>query len=144
YAARDRGRFIVYPTDNGKLEWNKNVPSWDLINAINGGNAGWPFPIALFPPNPLDLYDLTINSLDWVDDWYANDYYEHSDKSHKPTGPESGEERVQRSWPNSDSRAAMTMSRRSDPPTPPADRTQDTTLNGFRCSVQSAKPVGGG
>lgn len=143
YAARDRGRFIVYPTDNGKLEWNRNAPSYGLIEALNGGTGSRPYPIALFPPTPLGLYDLTINSLDWVQDWYAEDYYEYSDKSHNPVGPASGEERVQRSWPASNSRAAMTMSRRADPPTPPADKTQATTLNGFRCSVQETETMGG-
>lgn len=133
YAARNRGKFIVYPTNNGKLEWNVNVPSYALVKALGGG----PFPIALFPPSPLGLYDLAQNSLDWVEDWYAEDYYDTSPASN-PTGPSAGTEKVQRSWPYSNSGAAMTMHRRQKLPTP---KTRSTTLDGFRCAVNSASRV---
>lgn len=146
YAARDRGKFIVYPTNNGKLEWNVNAPSYDLTGSINGGHAGWPFGIALFPPSPLGLYDLTINSLDWVEDWYDSDYYEVSDKTKNPRGPKQGSEKVQRSWPTSDSRAAMTMTRRAEPPGPQKRKNgapKSTTFGGLRCVTHSTQPISG-
>lgn len=137
YAARDRGRFIVYPTSNGKLEWNVNVPDDDLNDAISGG---WALPIALFPPNQLGLFDLAINTMDWVQDWYGADYYSASPKSN-PTGPATGSEKVQRSWPTSNSGVAKTMSRRHKSPEPLPGKTKYTTLDGFRCAVQSSDPI---
>ncbi|WP_434030191.1 formylglycine-generating enzyme family protein [[Pseudomonas] boreopolis] len=140
YASRDRGRWIVYPTDNGKLEWNRNVPSHELVEAINGKRSGSPYRIALFPPNPLGLYDLAINSLDWVQDWYAEDWYERSNQTKNPTGPEIGTYKVQRSWPISDDRAAMTMVRQFDKPgaqTRPSGNLKSTIFYGFRCAVNN-------
>lgn len=140
FAARDRGRFIVYPTNNGKLEWNVNVPDDDLNEAIS---RGWPLPIALFPANPLGLFDLAVNTMDWVEDWYAEDYYYDSDKAKNPSGPETGTKKVQRSWPTSNSGVAKTMTRRASEPQPSAERMkyQGTYLNGFRCGVHSPRPV---
>ena len=138
YAARSRGRWVVYPTDNGKLEWNRNVPSYELIRALNSGRGSVPYPIAIFPPNPLGLYDLTINSLDWVQDWYAADWYRQSEDSRNPTGPESGTAKVQRSWPASDDRAAMTMTRRFENP---EQEPGTTEFSGFRCALQSPQAV---
>lgn len=137
YAARDRGRWIVYPTDNGKLEWNRNVPSYELVKIINKGD-GNPYSIALFPPNQLGLYDLTKNSLDWVQDWYAEDWYAHSDKTRNPTGPKTGTEKVQRGWPTTNSRAAMTFTRRFKEP---KQEPGTTELYGFRCAVNSADQI---
>ena len=145
YAARNRGHFIVYPTDNGKLEWNRNVPSLELMRALNKDSIGGEtFSIALFPPNPLGLYDLTINSLDWMQDWYSDDGYSHQDGTRNPVGPESGEMKSQRSWPASDSRAAMTMTRRHNKPgtqTRPSGKSMSTILDGFRCAVQNPQPL---
>ncbi|MGH8086164.1 MAG: formylglycine-generating enzyme family protein [Lysobacter sp.] len=141
YAARDRGRFIVYPTNNGKLEWNVNVPGSKLGDAVNGSLWGSsPLAIALFPPSPIGMYDLAINSMDWVQDWYAADYYTVS-ATENPTGPTTGTEKVQRSWPTSNSGAAKTMSRRSKTPEPAADKDQSTYLFGFRCAVQSPDQI---
>jgi len=144
YAARDRGRFIVYPTDNGKLEWNKNAPSWDMEGAINSGNTGRPYPIALFPPNPLGLYDLAENSLDWVQDWYAEDWYDHSARARNPSGPESGDERVQRGRSAGFGRTTMTVLRSHGKPgmeRRKSGKPVSTIDNGFRCAVQSPERV---
>ena len=142
YAARNRGQFIVYPTDSGKLEWNRNVPSFEMVRMFNHSNqGGWPYAIGFFPPSPLGLYDLAKNSLEWMEDWYAGDWYQQEDKVKNPAGPESGEEKSQRSWPVSNSRAAMTMTRRHDKPgsqTRPSGEPRSTILEGFRCAVQQA------
>lgn len=144
YAARSRGHFIVYPTDNGKLEWNRNVPSFELIGRINKRKGGRPYSIAHFPPNPLGLYDLTINSLDWMQDWYSDDGYSHQAGTRNPAGPESGEMKSQRSWPASDSRAAMTITRRHNKPgvqTRPSGQPMSTIFDGLRCAVQHPQPL---
>ncbi|MGY0557399.1 formylglycine-generating enzyme family protein [Lysobacter sp. A421] len=137
YAARDRGRYIVYPTSNGKLEWNVNVPDDDLNDAISGG---WPLPVGLFPPSHLGLFDLAVNSMDWVQDWYDADYYAVSPKEN-PLGPSTGTHKVQRSWPTSNDGAARTMSRRFATPKPAPEKSQNTYLDGFRCAIQSPEPV---
>lgn len=144
YAARDRGKFIVYPTDNGKLEWNRNVPKHDLREAIEGVRAGRPYRIALFPPNPLGLYDLAENGLDWVQDWYAEDWYDHSDKARNPIGPDTGEEKVQRARTAGFGRTSMTMLRQHEKPGPqtrPSGKPKSTIRNGFRCAVHTAQAL---
>src|SRR5699024_10491483 len=106
--------------------------------------GGETFSIALFPPNPLGLYDLTINSLDWMQDWYDADWYGRTNEKQNPDGPKSGDEKSQRSWPSSDSRAAMTMTRRHNKPgamTRPSGKPMSTILDCFRCAVQNPQPL---
>lgn len=134
YAARNRGKFVVYPTSNGKLEWNVNVPTHEMLKQVSNGDV---MPIAIFPPNPLGLFDLAKNTMDWVEDWYAEDYYDRS-ANKNPKGPSSGTEKVQRGWPVTDSGAALTMHRRHKLPTPNG---RYTTQNGFRCAVNSVSLV---
>ena len=46
-----------------------------------------PLPVGRFPPNPLDLYAMSDNGLEWVKDWYDPDYYQNSPVN-DPQGPE--------------------------------------------------------
>jgi len=125
YAARDRGRFIVYPTSDGKIDYNKNVGTSELLEKLPPAYGA---AIALFPPSPLGLYDMVGNP-QWVNDWYAADYYAHSGEK-DPTGPSAGSDKVLRSSDNA--RYSMTMHRWQDKPGGGAQ---------FRCVVNSASPL---
>lgn len=126
YAARDRGRFIVYPTDNGKIEYNKNVGTVDLFYAMKPARVT---PVALFPASLLGLYDM-VGYFEWVNDWYSSDYYGHSDESN-PNGPPSGSEKVLRGESNAS--YSMTMHR--------WDRDPSKMHATFRCVVNAPAPV---
>ncbi|MBS9430877.1 formylglycine-generating enzyme family protein [Photorhabdus akhurstii] len=80
YAARSRGQLFIFANNNNVYEPGKNFTD-DFR------------PVGSYPPNPLGLYDMMGNGTDWVNDWYAADYYQHSPE-HNPQGPEKGEEKV--------------------------------------------------
>uniref|UniRef100_UPI0036DBF5C6 formylglycine-generating enzyme family protein n=1 Tax=Photorhabdus sp. RM322S TaxID=3342825 RepID=UPI0036DBF5C6 len=82
YAARSRGQLFIFANNNNVYEPNKNF-------------TGDIRPVGSYPPNPLGLYDMMGNGQDWVNDWYAADYYQHSPE-HNPRGPEKGKEKVLR------------------------------------------------
>lgn len=69
-----------------------------LADAAEDGYAGLS-PVDAFPPNRYGLRDITGNVWCWCSDWYAADYYSHSEKR-SPRGPLDGEQRVRRggSW----------------------------------------------
>ncbi|MEJ2633651.1 MAG: SUMF1/EgtB/PvdO family nonheme iron enzyme, partial [Acidihalobacter sp.] len=100
YAARDRGRFILFATDNGKQELNRNVPTGAFTKKLSkpwhGMHISIPSPVGLFPPSPLGLYGMTNGQYEWVRDWFSADYYSHSKNSVDPTGPRTGTEKVVR------------------------------------------------
>jgi formylglycine-generating enzyme required for sulfatase activity len=66
FAARNRGQHIAFPTDNGSLNYGRNFPHPD---------EKYTFPVDKFLPNPLGIYNLSGNAIDWVNDWYDKDYY---------------------------------------------------------------------
>lgn len=126
YAARSRGRYVVYATDNGSINEGRNFNKTSAIQ-----------PVGSWPPNPLGLYDMGGNAVSWVNDWYAEDYYQHSPVDN-PQGPATGTEKVQRGsatiW---SSGFAMTMWRRPDNPVLP----EYYSINSFRCAIQQSGPL---
>jgi len=89
YAARSGGKHNLFPTDNGAEERGRNFPSYDQKKE-DGGQIR----VGKFPPNPAGLHDFGVNG-EWVNDWYAADYYANSPREN-PRGPVSGEKRVVR------------------------------------------------
>jgi len=150
YAARNRGQYVVYATDNGKREVGRNIASYDQQRAmIHYISAISTHPIGRFPASPLGLYDMGLLGGEWIDDWYAKDYYAHS-PGHNPQGPETGGEKVMRgAYSSSDYQFSTTMTRNHHHPellgpapdgsarmerTTPADRV-------IRCVVNAPQPV---
>ncbi|MDO3624349.1 SUMF1/EgtB/PvdO family nonheme iron enzyme [Ralstonia pseudosolanacearum] len=147
YAARNRGKFTPYATDNGKYEEGRNVASYDQVHEMTKGvTSPHVYPIGKFPANPLGLYDMASNGTDWVNDWFSKDYYEHSPKKN-PQGPESGTEKVVRGI-ESDYVTALAMYRQKQSPQMKPSTLDDGTVisdryasNGFRCVVNSTTKV---
>jgi formylglycine-generating enzyme required for sulfatase activity len=71
----------------------------------------------IFPPNGYGLYDMAGNVWEWVQDWYAADYYLQS-PSENPEGPSDGQMRVLRggSWLVADVRMLSCSYRHKVPP----------------------------
>ncbi|GGC17277.1 formylglycine-generating enzyme family protein [Pseudoduganella buxea] len=114
YAARSRGQFFVWATDNGSIEFGRNIPAADQKKLLTPSNRHHYYPVGLFPPNPLGLYDASHNGEEWTNDWFDKDYYEHSPKA-DPKGPPEGLHKAVRGWPNGDSIVPNTMFRRARP-----------------------------
>ena len=89
YAARSRGQFKQFA--NSDNIYDLRVPD-SKLNFTHDHT-----PVGTFPPNPLGLYDMMGNGHDWVNDWYAEDYYQHSPEK-DPQGPSSGTEKVVRGY----------------------------------------------
>ncbi|EOC0094900.1 formylglycine-generating enzyme family protein [Cronobacter dublinensis] len=89
YAARSRGKFNQFA--NSDNQYNPDDPD-DKLNFTHDL-----LPVGSFPSNPLGLYDMMGNGRDWVNDWYAEDYYQHSPEK-DPQGPASGTEKVVRGY----------------------------------------------
>ena len=69
--------------------WYSYNDSWDL----RGSGVHGTHDVATRMPNELDLFDMSGNVHEWVQDWYG-DY--GVDLLHDPTGPSVGAERVYR------------------------------------------------
>ncbi|MCW7538460.1 formylglycine-generating enzyme family protein [Aquabacterium sp. A7-Y] len=156
YAARNRGEYRVYPTDNGQLDDGRNVASFDQRKAYAKKHklfsSAVPAAVGQFPPNPLGLYDLVTDGMEWTLDWYDENYYSASPERN-PSGPSSGTQKVLRGYSVSEGVTlgflSMTFTRQhSDPQLPPLldsddrpidiDPHTDTT---FRCVANLSTPV---
>jgi len=100
YAARNRGQFVIWPTDDGSVDDGRNVGDYRTITryASQHGYMSGPTPIGQYPPTPMGLYDMIDHGYEWVFDWYQ-DKYDGLD-AQDPRGPEHGTEKVLRSHGN--------------------------------------------
>jgi len=145
YAARSRGQFFMIPTDDGTINFGRNLPySAQATHLSRALGLAWvnAYPVGLFPPNPLGLFDMSENGREWVRDWYAADAYAKAE-SRDPQGPKAGTRKVTRSWGGDTLKIGVAVWRRSAEPTPmnkdddtgkliPADTPYMPTV---RCSV---------
>ncbi|NHB94587.1 formylglycine-generating enzyme family protein [Photorhabdus cinerea] len=121
YAARSRGQLFIFANNNNVYEPNKN-----FTNDIR--------PVGSYPPNPLGLYDMMGNGTDWVNDWYAADYYQHSPE-HNPQGPERGKDKVVRGQMAADIWGNHVIDRSKRTLNYFEERKVNSPGYGFRCAV---------
>ena len=138
YAARSRGQYLPFATNNGEFTPGVNIPNEEELDEYTDG-FGFPiYPIGKYPPNPLGLYDMGLSGSEWVNDWYASDYYSHSPVK-DPQGPDKGTRKVLRGNVGGDSQYALTMFRQSKLPIPKINADDDYEKYGigpqyvFRC-----------
>lgn len=82
YAARSGGKKMLFATDNGMIDKDRNFP-WNRQDSATPD-------LGSYPPNPAGLYGmLDFNASEWVNDWYDPDYYKRSPVLN-PQGPDSG------------------------------------------------------
>ena len=131
YAARSRGQFFMIATDDGNIDYGRNVPyAAQAVQLSSVGGLFPSYPVALFPPNPLGLYDVSHDGQEWVNDWYAADAYELPDRR-DPKGPTSGDRKVKRGWGLGDSlKIGATAWRRSAEPTPMREGAVESEIGG--------------
>ena len=139
YAARNRGQYVIFATDNGEYEKGRNFPSYEQrISYLQGLIPKYysiVYPIEKFPPSPLGLYDMGFGGQEWMLDWYAADYYQHS-PTHNPQGPATGTTKSARGSSSTSPEAHATVYR-FDRPTD-SGSFWDSLI---RCVVNSPEPV---
>ncbi|MBU1331984.1 MAG: formylglycine-generating enzyme family protein [Gammaproteobacteria bacterium] len=129
FAARNRGQYVQYPTDTGSLDYGRNIPRDEQTDVL---------PLGQFAPSPLGLYDMAGNATDWVNDWYAPDYYRYS-PAENPQGPETGVKKIRRGSNISELnwQSANTVRRWADEPV----QNGHFLGNSFRCAIQVDQPL---
>ena len=157
YAARNKGQKIHFPTNTGKIEDGVNVWNYDQKQKFSSKHKYYGFflsNIGQYPPSALGFYDLITDNYEWMLDWYAADYYQHSPEKN-PQGPRTGTDKVRRSSPPLDGQTlqmgeGLTVRRsHANPVQPPIsifpERHQGVINPNFentvRCVINQQKPV---
>ena len=87
--------------DTRKYPWGNEPPNYNLLNYNN--HLGDTVAVGSYPAgaSPFGVMDMAGNVWEWVNDWYAGDYY-RSSPADNPPGPDRGSNRVRRggSWLN--------------------------------------------
>ena len=142
YAARSGGKFIPYGTSTGTLEKGKSIPTdEDVGKATHAGDYSGlaPYPVTLYPPNKLGLYQMGDNGYEWVSDWYQADYYARSPLKN-PKGPEKGDEKVVRGISHGQGWGGVLTIRRDHVPPKIGDKYLHSEFS-FRCALNSGSMI---
>lgn len=153
YVARNRGKYVLFPTDTGTIDPGRNMWTYEEQREFSDRyNTSLAVPmLGLYPPNPLGLYDLNNQNYEWMLDWYDPEYYANSPE-HNPQGPETGTEKVLRgveanegSAGNVHAGGSVTVKRFQKKPKPSLiDDDPNVNQNAFtsaRCVINLSKPI---
>ena len=153
YAARNRGNYILFPTDTGEIDPGRNIWTYDEMRSIGSKYKTFHTvpTLGLYPPNPLGLYDLSNQNYEWMIDWYDPEYYANSPELN-PQGPETGTEKVLRgveanegSAGNVQAGGSVTIKRFQKEPNPLSieddSRINQNRSTSARCVANSIKPI---
>ncbi|MGN0936469.1 formylglycine-generating enzyme family protein [Acinetobacter amyesii] len=150
YAARNKGQYVIYPTDNGKYETGRNVWSdeqRDQVSKSLNFSATVPL-LGHFPPTPLGFYDMATDNYEWMSDWFDPQYYKNSPELN-PLGPKSGKLKSVRSTRQEGAAQSLatggsvtTIYRDGMEPNPQSTSPNINQNNStsVRCASNSAKP----
>ncbi|MGF1892294.1 formylglycine-generating enzyme family protein [Vibrio campbellii] len=138
YAARSRGKKVYFATNNGYAQLQDGYyfdPASDRyieytdeeVNAAKRIED-----VDAYPPNPLGVAGMSNQISEWVNDWYAKDYYLVSPE-YNPQGPDSGTEKVLRDAGGT----TMVFSRMHNKP----EKEAYFPSVSFRCALQQASPA---
>jgi formylglycine-generating enzyme required for sulfatase activity len=75
-----------------KFPWGDE---FDPNRENQGGSFGALTPVMSYLPNGFGIYDMAGNAMEWVADWYREEYYKSS-PAENPKGPSVGTERIVR------------------------------------------------
>jgi formylglycine-generating enzyme required for sulfatase activity len=156
YAARNKGQKIHFPTNTGKIENGVNVWNFKQREQLSKEFKTIGTDISVigrYPPSALGFYDLITDNYEWMLDWYAPDYYQHSPVKN-PQGPKTGTDKVRRSSPppldgqTLQMGEGLTVRRSHANPVQPTDYPDDfkgsinpNFRNSVRCVLNQQKPI---
>ncbi|KZN53023.1 formylglycine-generating enzyme family protein [Pseudoalteromonas luteoviolacea] len=126
FAARNRGENLFFATDNGEINEGRN---YEL-------NTDYAEPSGTYPPSPLGFYDLSGNLSEWVDDWWAEDYYQNSPE-HNPKGPITGNQKILRGGMFLESPRGSNVYKRQES----NELDFAYRARGFRCALNQSQPL---
>lgn len=152
FAARNRGQYVIFATDNGKLDDGRNIWTKEQRDqfAKPYSEYGKIAVLGKFPPSPMGFYDMVTDNYEWMLDWYDANYYKVSPQ-YNPQGPKIGKEKSMRSYQVASGMDALGWGdgatvRRSErlPNKQPLDG--DTEFNqhrstSVRCAANHDKPI---
>jgi formylglycine-generating enzyme required for sulfatase activity len=122
---------MLYPWGNAAPSCNNGTLNGARLDECKGDG---PIVVGSYQPNGYQLYDMIGNVSEWVNDWYASDYYALGPSiSPEATGPSTGTKRVVRggSWDQTHTIISVSARGKNTP------ETQSNQI-GFRCARDTA------